>query len=49
MLQEKDSIAYGVVTKFMRSILTQGRLDECKQLAEAAGVEIDFAAVMRTK
>jgi hypothetical protein len=47
-LREKDSIAYGVATKFLRTIVVP-LLQESEQLAEASGLQIDFEAVKRSR
>ena len=47
-LRDKDTIAYGVATKFLRTIVVP-LLDESQQLAEANRLKIDFAAVQRSR
>jgi predicted alpha/beta-fold hydrolase len=49
ILRRRDPICDGVACQFLKDLLGQGRLKESKELAKAAGIDIDFDAVMRSK
>jgi predicted alpha/beta-fold hydrolase len=49
LLSETSPICDGIVSQFLKDILSRGRLEEVKKLAKESNINIDFESVMRCK
>jgi predicted alpha/beta-fold hydrolase len=49
LLSETSSVCDGIVSQFLKDILSDGRLEEVKKIAKRSSVNIDFESVMRCK
>ena len=49
ILSEKSPVCDCIVSQFLKDILSSGRLEEVKKLAERSNITIDFEAVMKCK
>jgi predicted alpha/beta-fold hydrolase len=49
LLSEKSPICDGIVTQFLKDILSNGRLEEVKKIASRLNIDIDFESSMRCK
>lgn len=49
ILSEKSPICDGIVSQFLKDILSSGRLEEVEKIAKRANIDIDFESVMKCK